>query len=562
MKKILYILSISLVLSSCTDFLEEDNKGGITSSELYSTEQGYEALVASAYATLRTMYGEWPWLWVAGTDLYQISRKDDNHGIQRYLELQANDPNVLLFYQRAYAGIQVVNTALHYGALGPVMDATRLRTRMAEMRFLRAFYHFLLVEQFGGIVINRTMTEAPRLEMPRASLAESYQFIISEMEAALPDLPALATPRGRVDQQVVRHYLAKVYLTRGYDLDDQNDFIRARDLALEVIAGRTITIPFADLWSPTNENNAEVIFAVQYDPASMPDPMTSGNMQQALFAPYLRGPEGGHKFTDTQLPTTWHLHNLFSRDDARYNVTFMNTVYSSYWDFYTMTPAALQARTIIWFYGRNWAPDGITAAPWTSTDTDAWRAINPTPRAATRVWEFPVSEADWKRNWHLDGAIPAVRKFDSPATRTRWSIRASSRDIVLARLAETFFIAAEAYLELGQPALAANMVNTVRRRPGNSLVGGNLPDLTNMTIDVLLQESAREFVGEYLRWPELRRTGKLIEYALLYNPDVREIGRGAFIGVDGQDKIYRPIPEQAMMLNPALVQNPGFAAPQ
>ena len=56
---------------------------------------------------------------------------------------------------------------------------------------------------------------------------------------------------------------------------------------------------------------------------------------------------------------------------------------------------------------------------------------------------------------------------------------------------------------------------------------------------------------------DLKRTGKLIEYAVKYNPNI--IGADYFKGVDGQNKILRPIPLDAINLNQAKVeQNPGY----
>ncbi len=555
MKKLIYLLSLTFVLSACSDFLNEDNKGGITSDEFYSTADGFETLVTATYSSLRTMFGSQPWLLVAGTDMYQISRRDDNHGIQRYDVLEANNGSVRDFYQRAYAGIQVANTGLFYADKGPDMNPATLSIRRAELRFLRAFYHFLLLEQFGGVAINDVMTDAPRVNMPRASLSDTYDFIITEMEAIINDLPAAASPKGRIDQRVVRHYLAKVYLTRAYDLNSQADFTKARDYAEAAIASQAITIPFETLWSPANQNNAEVIFAVQYDLNSMPNPETSGNMQQALFGPYLGGPERGHKYSDTNFFPTWYLHSLYDEDDARYDATFMRKVYQRYFYYYERTADQLANTPIDWYYPRKWN------GAWTEADTEAWRNEDPANRANTTIYPFPVNEGDWMVTINFDGAYPIIKKFDDPSNQ-RWSTSASSRDIVLARLAETYFIAAEAYLGLSQPQLAADKINAVRNRPGNSKSGGSLPEITSaeMTLNRLLQESAKEFAGEYLRWPELRRTKKLIELCVAHNPNIRPIGESAFRGLDGQNKIYRPIPEDAIILNPGLTQNPGYSS--
>ncbi|WP_407425986.1 RagB/SusD family nutrient uptake outer membrane protein [Arcticibacter sp.] len=105
-------------------------------------------------------------------------------------------------------------------------------------------------------------------------------------------------------------------------------------------------------------------------------------------------------------------------------------------------------------------------------------------------------------------------------------------------------------------------------RPGNARDGIKLlPNVDiasaagqSAALDAYLIESAKEFAGEFLRWPELRRTGKLKDFNAKYNYDIKKVGVDiAFKGLDGQDKIYRPIPQDAIDLNEAeFPQNPGY----
>jgi hypothetical protein len=140
----------------------------------------------------------------------------------------------------------------------------------------------------------------------------------------------------------------------------------------------------------------------------------------------------------------------------------------------------------------------------------------------------------------------------------------------LARRAETYFIYAEACIGLNDFTNAAANVQKVLDRPGNAKDGIKLLPNTSITaaatqsdaLNAYLIESAKEFAGEYLRWPELRRTGKLKEFCGKYNYDIKKIGVDvAFKGLDGLDKILRPIPQDAIDLNEAkIIQNPGYVA--
>src|SRR5690606_2136822 len=155
----------------------------------------------------------------------------------------------------------------------------------------------------------------------------------------------------------------------------------------------------------------------------------------------------------------------------------------------------------------------------------------------------------------LDFMTPAVKKFDDPNAVFSGS-GSSTRDIFLARLAETYLIAAEAYLQANDPGTALDRINVVRRRAARDESQEASMVLTDINLDIILDERARELVGEYHRWFDLARTGKLVERASEYNNGITE---SSFIGPDGNPKLLRPIPSQAIALNEAEVkQNPGY----
>ena len=548
-----------LILGSCSNFLNEENKSGVTNEEFYATEVGFTTLVTASYNSLRTVYGGTPWLLCAGTDMYQRERGTGNKSIQEYEQLYATDSYVKTFYQNVYSAIQITNMALKYSDLAVVTDAKRA-TWKAELSFLRAYYHFALVEQFGGICISKEATMAPRMNMPRSSLADSYSFIISEMEAALPNL---GVEVAKINKIVANHYLAKVYLTRGWDLKQNGDFDKAKTYATAAIAGKGITIPYETLWSPTNENNDEIIFSIQYDAKSLAS-TTSGNNQQSLFGPYLGGSELKHKYMTTVLYPSWNLHNFYTENDARYDATYMLTIYDQYFYYYDATKDKTKM-LVRAYYPRVWGRE------YTDADLNAWKAAHPAQIASNiKYYPFKYDEVAYRAAYESDFCTPVIKKFDSPATSAIFDQSCSTRDIVLARRAETYFLYAEACIGLNDFVNADANVQKVLDRPGNAKNGLKLLPNTSIAtaanqgtaLDAFLIESAKEFAGEYLRWPELRRTGKLKEFCGKYNYDIKKVGVNiAFKGLDGLDKIYRPIPQDAIDLNEAKIeQNPGYVA--
>jgi starch-binding outer membrane protein, SusD/RagB family len=568
MKKILYIiiLALSLIAYGCSDFLEEDNKGGISNDVFYKTAVGYETLITASYASLRTVYGSCdingnyngscPWLLLAGTDLYQKTRQNDHLSLYEYSSLYPSDQYVLEYYSNCYKAIQTINMALYYNDYPTdLAEATRTQYK-AEMRFLRAFYHFLLVEQFGGISINQEPTlEGPRMNMPRNTLADCYDFIISEMEDCLPDLTASTV--ARVNQRVANHYLAKVYLTRAWDLGNTADFTAAKSYAQAVITAASggITLSYHNLWSPTNENNSEILFAVQYSAASIAT-TSQGNTQQALFGQYMGGSETHQKLMLTQLIPAWNLHKWYAANDARYNESFMLTVYENYFDYYDHDTTTLKVRA---YYPRIWGRD------FTQADRVAWKATHDTISSFVCYPFLENNEEAYRAGFNRDFYTPVLKKFDSPASRDfgSTSTTASVRDVVLARVAEDYFIYAEACIGLNDYVSAANYVQDVLDRPGNAKSGSLTNSIASATtqqeaLEQYLIESGKEFIGEYNgRWPELRRTGMLQFMVEKYNYDIIKQG----IDLDFDTYKLRPIPEDAIIINEGIDeddQNPGY----
>ncbi len=613
MKKIIYSLLISsLLLSGCGNFLEEEDKAGITNSELYATESGYQTLRVNAYNSLRLIYDESPMALLAGTDLYQMPRGVVNNGIYDYVTLYDTNEDIETFYRECYQVLQAVNTAEYY-LPGAAISYTDRGLYQAEYDFLKGFVHFLLLEQFGGIVINDTYTQSPVTSMPRSSREESYEYIIRKLTAALAssDLPQTAQD-GHICKDMVNHYLSKVYLTRGWDTDNQADFALAKQYASAVISARgALRYSMEDLWKPTNENNEEVIFAIQYSSQSIASP-TEGNNQEALFGPYMGGTEAGHKYMATELYPSWSLHSWFDANDARYEATFMLTIWEHYYDYYQgrNVPGTNLITTI---YPRVWNPNQAQEmfeeyCRLTRTDNPESGVFNDVtltnedgslvngaldfiqkwcpqyadvvPRNATsvtsngtrnimRIYPFisnfsdpQTNESYWRSGYNTDFCQPPIKKFDL-GELVQFDPRQSYRDIVLATLSETMLLYAEACIGEENYQEAETYINQVLARPGNSKNGipltVSLPTNREEALEVYLKESGKELAGQYCgRWPELRRTGMLKQMFYKYNYDYLTGNLGADpIG----DKLYRPIPQAAIETNDALSdedQNPGY----
>ncbi len=558
MKKLIIAIAgiLSLSLVSCADFLDENNKSNAPADTYYTSDAGYESLVNSCYATLRTVFGGNCEIFEAGTDLFQIGKSNlssNNNGLANYKNLSTADGVVQSFYNNAFSAIKRCNDAIHY-------STGHSTTRLAEVRFLRAFYYFQLVQQFGGVALVTDFLDKPISDYPRNTSKEVYSFIISEMEAALPNLAAAgSTPDGRVNKRVANHYLALVYLTRGWDTaagGTSADFTQAITYATTAINNQALTLPFQGTPSaqgvfwPGNEKNAEIIFAVQYSAASLAS-TTSGSAQGAYFGAYLGGADAsvldGCPSINTVMQPTAHLYMLLASDptDTRFSSTFMQTIYgktATQCSYYSYFKAAPQTKNVTHYYPR----PGSTPA-----DVAAWVAADPANRTNAIVHYSGTNATAWPSV--LDYGFPNIMKFSDPSAT--FGQGTSNRDVFLARLAETYLIRAEAEIKAdgeGVSTRAMNDINVVRARAGATPITA-----TNATIAYLLDERARELVGEYHRWYDLKRTGALITLAPTYNPDIASVTN--MTGNDGQYRILRPIPQSAIALNGVkITQNPGY----
>jgi hypothetical protein len=141
------------------------------------------------------------------------------------------------------------------------------------------------------------------------------------------------------------------------------------------------------------------------------------------------------------------------------------------------------------------------------------------------------------------------------------------------RSAEAYLIAAEAIVKgatggkLGGAAVYYNKVlDRALATPGSDPKCAKFPENVkslealsyratpaNISIDLILDERARELVGEYNRWFDLKRTGKLIERVLRYNPWAAKSNSIKDI------HYLRPIPQSEIDLSfPAMTQNAGY----
>lgn len=571
MKKIIYIAAclLGFATSSCSDFLDQDNKSDVPSGDFYNTSTGFNSLLNSTYSSLRSVYGEAPWVFSAGTDLF-AGGKQGVDAIGLYgSSYNSADGDVLKFYTECFKGIQQANSVIYYG--GTTAETSVKAQYIDEARFIRAYYYYLLVQHFGGVALQKQMFSTAEMSHARTDAATVYQFVIDEFtDLASSNSHLLERSQttggnfGRANKRAALHFLAKTYLARGYEsFADANDFSNAAKYAEQAINNEALSIPFEKVFSIDNEENSEILWSVQYSSASLEDITKNGNMQQSMFGVYLGGAEEKNKYNAGYLAPTVRLHQLFEKGDGRYAGTFMLELHKYYYDYYT-SPTTSPMK---YFYAPAWMTD---------EDIEAWKAKTPTyDEDATVIIKMQPEGLDrfgasnsYADKCTQDYGVACIKKFDDPSSP--FSMNGSTHDIILARLGETYLVAAEAYVKMNQPGKAKEKVDAVRKRAAEAGYDLSVPESKlsgEAGIDFILDERARELAGEYHRWMDLKRTGRLIEYVANgtyngktckgYNHD--NIKVSDFQGTDGNYKILRPIPLDAINRNKeAVAQNPGF----
>lgn len=451
-----------------------------------------------------------------------------------------------------YYAIQVCNTAISKSESVVGLSENVTKQRVAELRFLRAYYYYLLVEQFGRIAIVTDEIETPVLSFPQKSEQEVYDFILDELDAIDDNvLPEVQSDYGRITQGAVKHLQALIHLTRGYkDFASPDDFSKAAGLCDEIINGNTYKLQptFADVFKTGNEKNNEIIFSVQYDASSLGG-QYNGNGQQNLFGfelwtKIVSGFEQGNTtygWKKNQFMCTPFLFSLFDTSmDSRYDATFKSEFYATVAD-----PSINLNVGDLRLYFPKYDEE------FTAEDLSEFQSEHPNAIIITKDrWMQDIENVGGA------GMCPMVWKFYDP--NSTWPTNntgyTSTKDIFLFRLADTYLMAAEAYYQMGETKLAADRLNSVRQR---AAIEGHVAEMSidpsDVDIDFILDERARELVGEYKRWMDLKRTGKLIERTLAHNNlAAREKKMDEHI-------LVRPIPQSVIdQTEGTISQNPGY----
>lgn len=440
-------------------------------------------------------------------------------------------------YSNHYRMIERANQVIKNVPKCEMLESLKQRV-IGEATFLRALAYFNLVRIYGGVPLKLDPTaDFKTLEFPRASATEVYAQIIKDLtwvyeSAGMPKTSAYATAdKGRVGRSAVQALLGKVYLTRASDatVAQSGDYQKAIDILKACVSegDRSLVPSYANLFSMTNENNAEIIFDIQYIRraglgGNLTPFLATGTTQELYMISYY------------DYPADITFYKSFEPDDQRRAVTFHDRM-----------KVKIGSATVEVYFDPN--ADPLVGA-WKRADDNTLvpRATVPEP-------------------------VPGFRKFIDTDIAARGD--AEEPNYVILRYSDVLLMLAEAINETnnGPTAEAYNYLNMVRRR-----AFGKPIDIPDATVDyanldkagfrlAVYTERRKEFVIEGHAWFDGKRfwdifTQKVAESSIGANPNISNRPKQVIdLNTIRQDKYkLMTFSITQLELNKALVQNPGW----
>jgi hypothetical protein len=463
--------TISAGLISCSDFLDEHTPQGTLSDEQVKTPENAEAMAISAYAIftssedINSSYSMWNFD-VRSDDAYKGGSGTSDGDVFHQLEVQqgvlTTNWNINDMWVRLYNSISRVNSAI---SLLNSSDYAMKQQRLAEMKFLRAYAHFLLKRLYKNIpfVVNENLTydEYNTLSNRTYTNDQGWQLIIDDLMEAYNTLPVKQADKGRPTKASAAAFLTKVYLYKAYHQDDEksNQVTSISQEDLQKVIEFSNPALYADYgleddihnnFRPEEqyENGKESLWAIQY---SRNDGSTYGNLNWSygLIPPNIPGAtDGGCDF----FKPSQNLVNAFrtGADGLPLIDSFNAKDYDKASDnadprlFLTIGMPGLP-----YMFNRNYMMEETSI---------------------------------WSRSNGLYGYNVSLKQNVDPALIDQYLIKgsywASSMNRIVFRYADVLLERAEAYAQLGQSDEAIRLVNQLRTRAaGSTQMIANYPAL-------------------------------------------------------------------------------------
>ncbi|MEO5948765.1 MAG: RagB/SusD family nutrient uptake outer membrane protein [Chitinophagaceae bacterium] len=534
MKRLLYLLPILLMLASCKKFLDTKPTDNNSPVNYYSTEAELNTALAGVYDPLGTedLYGNNVITFIdACTDESYYARSAQTTGTQVF-NYDFSDPQILMHWRILYQGIERANLLI--ANIGkPSMDETMRKQILAQTQFLRGFYYFQLVSNYGDVPLRTTpSTSVNDVEIARTPTKDVYAQILKDMteaEANLPASSAIGNP-SRISKTIAQGVLARVCLfMAGSPLNDATKNAEALAWTQKVVASNEHSLKETFNASLTNTAFSQIFINHTQDIYEIRECMWeaefSGNRTDAYQEAGRVGNTNGIAFA----PAT-------NFEDTGYCYGFISTTARLY---KLYNAADLR---------RDWA-----IAPYSYNNATFARNYF----TATQIYNRNAGK--WRRSYEL--LKPKNKNF-------------TPTNFPLLRYADVLLMLAEAENQVNGPtAVAYDAINRVRRR-GYGLPSGTISAVADLPAGLsktlfqqaIQDERSRELCFEGLRRSDLIRWGIFVT---TMNSVGNEIAADPLAGTTfayaargGRNVSPRhllfPIPAAEISVNKKMTQNPGW----
>ena len=461
--KIVSVLLAGMMFISCNKWVDYNPKDDfkITDQEYFKSEADYRSIAVGTYAPL-----QWLNQVVPVGDIISDNSVTGGESASDVLSLQqinnfthtSVNGTISDLWQSCYEGINRANYMQQYKDKNPAGETITFVGKDAlygEVYFVRAYYYFTLVKMFGGVplFVDRRLTLADQGTLARATAADVYKQIETDLTSAIAVLPSVQTEKGRATKYAAQALLGKVLLY-------QNKFAPAAAMLDNVINSNAYSLvaDFNSIFLPSGENGPESVFEIQYSNGSATydwGHVTRGQGNYSVQQCGIRGLNGSAAMPynpgwSTNLPTQ-NLAAAYAAGDKRKAVTVL--------------------------------------------DIEAYKTANPGLGITYQVAPY--------QNTGLYNQKYLPRKGETSG-QVELNYSNNFRTI---RYADVLLMAAEAYNKSGNDVKAQTYLNLVRRRAFGDL----LHDVTatgTALYDAILAERRLELAMEGERFFDLVRTGK------------------------------------------------------
>jgi hypothetical protein len=455
MKKIIYIAGLALLTMtvSCSDFLDNDPRGVLSQEELVNAET-IEGFMTAAYSALGNDHYDapfslWPYGNVRSDDAYKGGSGTNDIQTFHFFEVSNNirsDFGELdVFWYNSYVGISRANKALRALEQISVEEYPLKDTRIAEMKFIRGHFYFMLKVMFRNIPYiteDVVIDEYDTISNRALNNEQLWEAIAKDFEAAAAGLPAMQSQKGRANQSAAYAYLAKVRLYQAYTQDenynvtgvDQNHMQQVV-AATNNVVGASLEPDFANNFLPGSyENGPESVFSIQF---SQDDGTLYGRLN---YSDVLSTPQG-LGCCDFHKPSQ-NLVNAFKT--GANGLPQLDTYNQDDLDYHQLSTYSVDPRL--------YHTVAIPGLPYKYDE------------------EYTYVEA-WVRSPGTYGYFASLKENVSPNCGCVVNIDpfyGNSKNRIQIRYADVLLMRAEALIELGQQGEALALVNQVRTRAANS----------------------------------------------------------------------------------------------